>query len=69
MLLDVANRKAGRRKFCGRRQARDTTANNENVQDLYLSMMPQAARVGAGSKDPALHLFRRLIISVLLSSM
>jgi hypothetical protein len=45
MLLDVANRKAGSREFCGRRQARDSTADDENVQDLYVAMMPQAVRV------------------------
>ena len=50
MLLDVANRKAGRRKFCGRRQARDSTADNENVQNLYLAMMPYPADVRARSR-------------------
>ena len=35
MLLDVADRKAGSREFCGCRQARDSATDNEDVEDLY----------------------------------
>ena len=35
MLLDVTNRKAGTREFCGCRQARDSATDNEDVEDLY----------------------------------
>jgi hypothetical protein len=53
MLLDVANRKAGSRYFCGRRHARDSTADDENVENVDGPMMPHGP-VTARSDDVAL---------------
>lgn len=46
MLLDVANRKASGGQFSGSRQTRNPTANDKNVQDLYVVMMPQRSMDG-----------------------
>jgi hypothetical protein len=48
MLIDGTNRKPGGRQFCGCRQARDSAADDENVDNLYVLMMPQG-RGKAGS--------------------
>jgi hypothetical protein len=41
MLFDIANREAGGGQFSGRRQPRNSTADDENVQDFYIAIMPQ----------------------------
>ena len=50
MLIDRANGKTGGCQFSRGRQTGHTAADDENVEDLYVAMMPQAAWTGGVSR-------------------